>query len=146
MSISSMSTKDRWAKDNMDRLQKEVETTQRAGQAQVSREKIIRKRAKQKWEERLNHYLDSIPIARKTPAHVRKLGLSRDKLHQGLRKAESSLAIQLRNRESRVCSFSPCPEGPRCAFPGVSVRLATPRSEARYRVLSNPRFDPAQVV
>ncbi|MCJ1265443.1 hypothetical protein MMC22_005321 [Lobaria immixta] len=54
----------------MDRLRKEVETTQRA--------------------------VDSIPAARKTPSHDCRLGLFREKLHQGLRKAESSLAIQRR--------------------------------------------------
>ena len=95
-----MSTKDRWAKESMDRLRKEVETTQRVDRAQVSSGKIIRKWAKQKWEERWNPYLDSIPAAQKTPWHDCRLGLFREKLHQGLRKAESSLAIQ-RHTEGR---------------------------------------------
>lgn len=68
-----MSTKDKWVKENISSLQKKVETMQRVGQEQFSREKIIRKWARQKWEERWNHYLDSIPIAKTTPAHDRKI-------------------------------------------------------------------------
>ena len=100
-----MSIKDKWAKDSIDRLQKELETTQRAGRKVPSHETIISKWAKQKWEKRWNHYLDSIPIARKTPAHDCKLGPPRDKLHQGLRKAESSVAIQLRTEKVGFAAF-----------------------------------------
>ena len=48
---------------------------------------------------------DSVPSARKTPAHEGKLGRSRDILHQGLRKAESLLAIQLRTEKVGFAAF-----------------------------------------
>ena len=45
------------------------------------------------------------PQCTKTPAHGRELGHPRDKLHQGLRKAEGSLATQLRTAKVRLAAF-----------------------------------------
>ena len=54
---------------------------------------------KQKWTERWNQYVDTIPMAHRTPAYIGELG-QRDMLHRGLRKAENSLAIQLRTKKA----------------------------------------------
>lgn len=51
------------------------------------------------------HYLDSIHAVRRTPFHSCELSSSRDKLHQGLGKAESSLAIQLRTEKIGLVAF-----------------------------------------
>lgn len=81
-----MLTKGRWAKDIIDRLQKKMETTQRVGRPEPSREQTIRKWAKEKWEERWSRHLDLIPTAQQTPAHSRELGHARNNLHQAFAK------------------------------------------------------------
>ena len=100
-----MSIKDRWAKESMNKLRKEIEALPRTDRTQILNGNIIRKWTKQKWKERWNHYLDSIPAAQKTPSHDCRLGTFRKKLHQGLRKAESSLAIQLRTGKVGFAAF-----------------------------------------
>lgn len=50
LGVTPMSTQDRWVKDSIDKLQKEVKTTQGAGRTQLSRERIISKWAQQMWE------------------------------------------------------------------------------------------------
>lgn len=43
--------------------------------------------------------------SRKTPAHGQELGYPRDKLQQGFRKVESSLAVQLRTEKAGFAAF-----------------------------------------
>lgn len=45
------------------------------------------------------------PATRKAPAHNRELGRPRDRVHQGLRKAESSIVIQLRSEKRGFAVF-----------------------------------------
>lgn len=55
---------------------------------------------------------------------------------KAFRKAERSLAAQIRTEKAGGCSLFFIPGGSPDVFsPGVSVRLATPGSEARYHVL-----------
>lgn len=65
----------------------------------------INKWAEQRWETRWLQYPDAIPMARRTPAHHYELGHFRDRLHQNLRKAESSLAFQLRTEKIGFVAF-----------------------------------------
>lgn len=60
-----------------------------------------KKRRKKRWE----RYLDTVPITKITSAHDRDLGRQQNKLHQGLRKVESSLAIQLRTEKVVFVAF-----------------------------------------
>ena len=46
-----------------------------------------------------------MPRSKKTPAHEGELGHQRNKLHEGLRKAESSLAIQLQTKKTGFAAF-----------------------------------------
>ena len=66
---------------------------------------MIGKWAKERWEKRWEHYLSTIPESRKTPAHKESLGRQRNKLHQRLRRAEGSLAIQLRTEKVGFAAF-----------------------------------------
>ena len=67
------------------------------------RNKIIRNWAKYKWRERWEQYLGNTPPASRTVAHDHEL--QRNKLHRTLRKAESSLAIQLRTEKVGFAAF-----------------------------------------
>ena len=81
-----------------------AEATQQRRQAQ-SLSSIVEEWAKKKWENRWKHYLSTAPRSKKTPAHEEELGHRRTKLHQGLCKAESSLAIQLRTEKIGLSAF-----------------------------------------
>ena len=105
-----MVCKDRWAKDIMDQLHKVAETLseRRLGQIQPTSRTSLGRWADQKWEERWKHYLDLVPTARITPSNDDKLGWTRNKLQQGLRKVESSTAIQLRTEKVEFAAFFFC--------------------------------------
>lgn len=70
-----------------------------------SRRKIVKKWAIQRWRERWEHYLPTVPPAKRTPAHDGELGRRREKLHEGLHEIGSLLAIQLRTGKIGFTTF-----------------------------------------
>ena len=97
-----MLVKDAWAKDIMEKLHSnQLETNQRESQAEppCGRKSLVKEWVKKRWKERWEAHLGTVPSTKKTPAHDGGLGRQRDVLHQGLRKVESSLAIQLRTEK-----------------------------------------------
>lgn len=92
-----LSIKNVWAKDFMRNAgSTSAGAVQQRSQAQSS---IIDKGGKKKWKNRWEHYLSTVPRSKKIPAYEGELGHQRNKLHKGLRKAESSLPIQLRTEK-----------------------------------------------
>ena len=70
-----------------------------------SRKSLVKKWVKKRWEEQWEAYLSTVPSTKKTPAHDGKLGQQQDMLHQGLRKAETSLAVQLQSEKVGFAAF-----------------------------------------
>ena len=99
-----MSIKDQWVKEKMEGTQAAGANSATGNKEPASNSMFAKKWAKQKWSERWEHYLDTVPALRKTPAHEPKLS-TRKKLHQGLRKAESSVAVQLRTEKVGFAAF-----------------------------------------
>ena len=97
-----MSTKDKWVKEKMEDTRAARANSATGDDEQVSSGMLAKKWARQKWDERRGHY--TVLALRKTPAHEPKLS-TRKKLHQGLRKAESSLAVQLRTEKVGFAAF-----------------------------------------
>ena len=95
-----MAVKDEWAKKNMERLG----STQETGRGDTLGGKLAGKWARQRWDERWKGYLDSVPASWRTRAHDGGLH-THGKLHHGLRKAESSLAVQLRTEKVGFATF-----------------------------------------
>lgn len=87
-------------------------TPRQERQTHGSGSKTTEKWTTRTWKERWEHYLSTVPPAKRTPAHDGDLGRERDKIHQGLRKAQSSVAIQLRAERIGVRSNTPCPQSP----------------------------------
>ena len=85
----------------------QLETNQQESQVEslCNRKSLMTKWVKKRWKERWEAHLKTVPSTKKTPAHDGELGRQRDKLHQGLRKAESSLAIQLRTEKVGFAAF-----------------------------------------
>ena len=78
--------------------------------------KVIKYWGKGRGRDQWKRYPNTILLAGKTATHDQQL--QRDKLHEGLCKAESSLAIQLLTEEVRfISSYS---QGSRRDFSGVS--------------------------
>ena len=81
---ANKSLKDAWAKKNVEAIQYDLSSTLRQeGQIHGSRSKTAEQWAIRKWRERWEHYLSTVPPAKRTPAHDGDLGRQRDKLHQG---------------------------------------------------------------
>ena len=100
--------KETWAKDIMEKLHSnQLETNQQESQVEslCNRKSLMTKWVKKRWKERWEAHLKTVPSTKKTPAHDGELGRQRDKLHHGLRKAESSLAIQLRTEKVGFAAF-----------------------------------------
>lgn len=91
--------------------------------------------AEQKWMKQWEHYLSTVFMPKRTPAHDGDLGRRRDKLQQGLRKAESSLAISGLERQhfrhfSTLLGF----------LPWSSQRMYEAAGTDRYQeILSRPK-------
>ena len=103
-----MRIKEAWAKDIMEKLRShQSETNQQESQVEslCNKKGLMTKWAKKRWKERWEAYLNTVPSTKKTPAHNGELRRQRDKLHQRLRKAESSLAIQLRTEKVGFAAF-----------------------------------------
>ena len=103
-----MVIKDAWAKSIMEKLHSSLPGTNRQGgqdEPPHSRESLVKKWIKRRWEEQWEAYLNTVPPTKKTPAHEGKLGQQRNMLYQGLRKAESSLAVQLRTEKVGFAAF-----------------------------------------
>ena len=122
-----MTVKNAWAKETIRIIQSEALTATQQGKGMTN------KWAKERWEKRREHYLSTIPESRKMPAHKESLGRQQDQIHQGPRKAESSLAIQLRYRENRICTISPCTQ-------------VSPRWSQQHASWGRRRQDPKHVV
>ena len=114
---------------------------QREGQEepQSRRKSTIKKLGKKNGKEHWENHLFTAPLSERTPAHNGELGRQRERPHQGLRKAESSLANQLHTEKIRFAAISSCHQSSRGDFPGVSVRLVMRRFEARRYFL--PRIE-----
>ena len=115
-----MSTKDKWVKKKMEDTRAARANSAPDINEQASSGTLAKKWARQKWDERWGHYLDTVPALRNTPAHEPELS-TRKKLHQGLRKAESSLAVQLRTEKIRFAAFLYGRRVPACFRRRVSV-------------------------
>ena len=90
--------KDAWAKSIMEKLHSSLPgTNQQEDQDEplYSKENLMKKWIKRRWEEQWETYLNTVPSTKKTSAHKRKLRQQQNMLYQDLRKAESSLAVQL---------------------------------------------------
>ena len=85
--------------------------------------KTVEKWATKKCRKRWEHYLSPVPSTKRVPA----LGRQQDILHRGFRKAESSLALQLRTEKIGFAAFLHARRVPVVVFPGVLVRLTTSR-------------------
>ena len=102
-----MTVEDAWAKEIIERIDNDpLGIAQQGNKSRPpSGKNMVRKWAMEKWEKSWKHHLDTVSRSKRTPAHNEVFGHQRDKLHQGLRKAESSLAIQLRTEKIGFAAF-----------------------------------------
>ena len=137
-----MIIKDTWTRGIMDRVVEAWQKSHHGSQTQLSRGNIIRNWAKEKWKERWKEYLDTATSTNKTPAHHQDLGRPRDKLHQGLRKAESPLAIQLRTEKVGFAAFLHVRGVPNVFSPACKCGWRKEDPKVCYCVLFRPSASP----
>lgn len=94
---------------------------------------------KKRWE----HYLGI--VLPRPPAHNGDLGRQRDKLHRGHRKAENSLAVQLRTKK-KVRSIPSRPHGSRCDLSGAPDWLAAARPLNCHHLCPKNRYHRPQII
>ena len=143
-----MTVKETWAKRIMERRDdNSLRMAQQEDLTPSSNEKnTVRKWAIEKWKKRWKNHLDTVPRSKRTPAHDEILGSQRDKLHQDLRKAESSLAIQLRTGKIGFGALLHARRVPDIISPGLSMWMAASEPQTHNCFLSGPCRQPSKAI